>query len=105
MCVFVFLGAVPVPESLLFSPPPLVPLEPVSTAHLLESVSPAQLEGLRRTCKGSMQCVHDTVASGSSELGLQTLEAKKQFQHLALLYGETDTLKKVLCFHPWLVLI
>ncbi|XP_049457035.1 mucin-like protein [Epinephelus fuscoguttatus] len=79
--------AVPVPESLLFSPPPLVPLEPASSKQLLESVSPAEVEELRRTCEGSMQCVHDTIASGSSDLGLQTLDAKKQFQNLALIYG------------------
>lgn len=87
MHVYVFLGAVPVPESLLFSPPPLVPLEPASSKQLLESVSPAEVEELRRTCEGSMQCVHDTIASGSSDLGLQTLDAKKQFQNLALIYG------------------
>ncbi|XP_049927762.1 mucin-like protein [Epinephelus moara] len=79
--------AVPVPESLLFSPPPLVPLEPASSKQLLESVSPAEVEELRRTCEGSMQCVHDTIASGSSDLGLQTRDAKKQFQNLALIYG------------------
>ncbi|CAB1443899.1 unnamed protein product [Pleuronectes platessa] len=79
--------AVPVPESLLFSPPPLVPLKDVSTEHLLGSVSPAEVEELKKTCKGSMMCVHDTLASGSSDMGLQTLDAKKQFQNLALIYG------------------
>uniref|UniRef100_A0A8C4EQG9 Si:ch73-105b23.6 n=1 Tax=Dicentrarchus labrax TaxID=13489 RepID=A0A8C4EQG9_DICLA len=79
--------AVPVPESLLFSPSPLVPLEPASTEHLLESVSPAEVEELRRTCKSNMQCVHDILASGSSKLGLQTLDAKKQYQNKALIYG------------------
>lgn len=82
-----FLGAVPVPESLLFSPPPLVPLKHVSAEHLLERVSPAEVEELRRTCKGSMVCVHDTLASGSSDMGLQSLDAEKQFQNLALIYG------------------
>ncbi|XP_042290199.1 fibrillin-1 [Thunnus maccoyii] len=79
--------AVPVPESLLFSQPPLVPLEPISSKDLLESISPAAAEDLRRTCKGSMQCVHDTLASDSSDLGLSTLDAKKQYQNLALIYG------------------
>ena len=92
VCVFVFLGAVPVPESLLFSPPPLVPLKHVSTEHLLESVSPAEVEELRKTCKGNMMCVHDTLASGSSDMGLQTLDAKKQFQNLALIYGKLSAL-------------
>ncbi|XP_044070958.1 mucin-like protein isoform X2 [Siniperca chuatsi] len=79
--------AVPVPESLLFSPTPLVSLKRASSEHLLKSVSPAEVEELRRTCKGSMQCVHDTLASGSSDLGLWTLDAKKQYQNLALIYG------------------
>lgn len=87
--VFAFAGAVPVPESLLLSPPPLVPLEPISTASLLNSVSPAQMEGLRRTCKNNMHCIHDTIASGSSELGLHTLEARRRFEELVLIYGET----------------
>ncbi|KAI3362951.1 hypothetical protein L3Q82_011622, partial [Scortum barcoo] len=79
--------AVPIPESLLFSPSPLMPLKHVSSELLLESVSPAELEELRRTCQGSMQCAHDTLASGSSELGLWTLEARKRYQNLALING------------------
>ncbi|XP_045927345.1 mucin-like protein [Micropterus dolomieu] len=86
-CVFVFPGAVPVPESLLFSPPQLVPLGHVSFEDLLKSVSPAEVEELRRTCKGSMHCVHDTLASGSSDFGLQTLDAKKRYQNLTLICG------------------
>lgn len=88
--VFVFVGAVPGPESLLLSEAPSAPLEHVSTASLLSSVSPSQLEELRRTCKGIMQCVHDTIASNSTELGLHTLEARQRFQDLALIYGETS---------------
>lgn len=90
MCVF--LGAVPVPESLLFSPPPLVPLALVSSEYLLGSVSPAEVEELRRTCKGSMECVHDALASGSTDLGLRTMDAKKQYQNLALIYGKLSAL-------------
>lgn len=102
--MFVYPGAVPVPESLLLSPAPLVPLKPISTARLLGSVSPAQLDRLRRTCKGSVQCIHDTVASGSSELGLHTLEAERQFDDLALIYGEMTALQNVR-FRRWFVLI
>ncbi|KAM8851962.1 mucin-like protein [Synchiropus picturatus] len=79
--------AVPPPESLLFSPPPLVPLEPVSNEDLLKSMSPAVAEELRRTCKGNMQCVLDTAATGDPDLGLKTLETKKRFQNLASIYG------------------
>lgn len=78
----------PVPESLLLSPPPLLPLEPVSTAQLLAAVSPARLEGLRRDCGGCLQCVHDTVATGSTELGLQALEAKNLYQRHTRTFGE-----------------
>lgn len=88
----------------MFSPPPLVPLESASFELLLASVSPADLEGLRRTCEGSTQCIHDTVATGSSELGLQTLEAKKQYKNLALIYGElvilfSERFFSLSCFH------
>lgn len=90
----------------MLSPAPLVPLKPISTASLLGSVSPAQLDRLMRTCKGSVQCIHDTVASGSSELGLHTLEAKRQFEDLALIYGEMTTLENlVVGCRPWFVLI
>lgn len=78
------------------SPPPLVPLEPISTASLLSSVIPAQMEELRRTCKSNMPCIHDTIASGSSELGLHTLQARQKFEELALIYGETW--ENFLCF-------
>ncbi|KAG7512991.1 mucin isoform X2 [Solea senegalensis] len=78
---------VPGPENMLFSPPPLVPLKHVSSEDLLESVSPAQVERLRRTCKGNMFCVYDIIASDSSEMGLQTLDAKKQYLNLAQIYG------------------
>lgn len=80
---------VPVPESLLLSPPPLEQLEVVSTASLLAAISPARLEGLRRDCGGSLQCVHDTVATGSTELGLQALEAKNHYHHHTQIFGET----------------
>ncbi|XP_058508285.1 mucin-like protein isoform X2 [Solea solea] len=78
---------VPGPENMLFSPPPLVPLKHVSSEDLLESVSPAEVESLRRTCKGNMFCVYDIIASDSSDMGLQTLDAKKQYLNLAQIYG------------------
>ncbi|KAF3708555.1 Fibrillin-2 Fibrillin-2 C-terminal peptide [Channa argus] len=79
--------AVPVPESLFFSHPPPVLLNVISSKLLLESVSPAELEELWRTCKGTIQCVHDTIASGRSDVGLQTLDSKMQYQSLLLIYG------------------
>ncbi|XP_077470036.1 mucin-like protein [Stigmatopora argus] len=81
--------AVPPPESLLLSSPPLNPLEPVSLKELLEGVSPDVVEQLRRTCQDSMQCVHDSLASNNPSLGLQALNAEKQYQHLAQIYGNT----------------
>lgn len=61
------------------------------------------MEGLRRTCKNNMHCIHDTIASGSSELGLQTLEARQRFEELSLIYGETC--ESSLCFCDLTVLI
>lgn len=59
-----------------------------------------------RTCKGSVQCVHDTVASGSSELGQHTLEATRQFEDLVLIYGETTSSENfAVCSRGWFVLI
>ncbi|XP_051936932.1 fibrillin-1 isoform X2 [Hippocampus zosterae] len=81
--------AVPQPESLLFSSPPLDPFEPVSFNKLLEDYSPDVVEDLRRTCQGSMRCVHDSLASNTSNLGLQTLNAEKQYKSLAQTYGNT----------------
>ncbi|XP_061766914.1 mucin-like protein isoform X4 [Nerophis ophidion] len=78
---------VPQPESLLFSSSALVPLEPVSFKELYEGFSPDVVVKLRKTCQGSRPCVHDTLASGSSVLGLQTLNAEKQYKNLALIYG------------------
>ena len=55
-------------------------------------VSPALLEDLRRTCQGSMQCVHDTLASDSPNLGLESLQAEQQYHNLALVFGEQNLL-------------
>uniref|UniRef100_A0A3Q3AEJ0 Si:ch73-105b23.6 n=1 Tax=Kryptolebias marmoratus TaxID=37003 RepID=A0A3Q3AEJ0_KRYMA len=79
-------GLSPGPESLLFSSPPSVPLASISTELLLEGTSPTKLEELKKTCKSSMQCVHDTLASGISDVGQQTLDAETHFQNLALIY-------------------
>lgn len=87
------IGAVPVPESLLFSPPPAAPLRSISSQLLLDSVGPAELDDLRRTCRGAVQCVHDILASGSTELGLHTLEAKTQHRLLAVIHGEAPIVR------------
>ncbi|CAG6017969.1 unnamed protein product [Menidia menidia] len=84
--------AVPGPESLLFSAPPRVPLASASTQVLLEGFSPAEVEEKKRICQGDMQCVHDTLASGISDLGQQTLGAKTKFQNLAVVFGNAPPL-------------
>ncbi|XP_049591742.1 fibrillin-2 isoform X1 [Syngnathus scovelli] len=81
--------AVPQPERLLFSPSPLDPFEPISLNELLRGFSPDVVENMRRICQGSLQCVQDSLASGTSDLGLQTLNAEKQYGNLALIYGNT----------------
>lgn len=103
ICPGFYTGAVPVPESLLLSPSPLVPLEPISTTSILSSVSPAQMEELRRTCKSNMQCIYDTIATGSSELGLHTLEARQRFEELALIHSKTFEKSLWFCHLPVLV--
>ncbi|XP_008274757.1 fibrillin-1 [Stegastes partitus] len=81
--------AVPLPESLLFSSPPQSPLQYVSTEDLLQTISPAEVEDLKRTCESSWQCVVDTLASGFADLGQMTLDAQKLFKRLALIFGNT----------------
>ncbi|XP_062320510.1 mucin-like protein [Osmerus eperlanus] len=84
--VFGMSWVVPVPESLLFSIPPLVPFLPASTEQVL-AVSPDRLKEQRRSCQGSMQCVHDTLASDNPDLGLESLQAEQQYHNLALVFG------------------
>ncbi|KAG5831344.1 hypothetical protein ANANG_G00302770 [Anguilla anguilla] len=78
--------AVPVPESLLHSVPPTAPFSPISTKELL-SVSPLVLSELKTKCQGSMACVHDTLALGNLDLGLQSLEFEERYHNLAQVFG------------------
>ncbi|XP_023819492.2 uncharacterized protein LOC101155537 isoform X2 [Oryzias latipes] len=79
--------AVPGPESLLFSSPPRVPQVFPSTFDLLESSGPFKVNEVRKVCENSESCVHDTLASNMSDLGLLTLNAEKRFESLAVLFG------------------
>ncbi|XP_049337688.1 mucin-like protein isoform X2 [Astyanax mexicanus] len=87
LAVFGQSWAVPVPESLLFSVPPLTPFQPVSTEELMSSVSPATLARHLQTCQGSMQCVHDILATDNTALGLQTMQDQKKLQSLTVTFG------------------
>ncbi|KAM9477472.1 mucin-like protein [Clarias gariepinus] len=78
---------VPIPESLLFTTPPLTPFQPVSTEQLLASVSPDKIASLQQMCQGSMQCVHDILATNNTDLGLQSLQDQKQIYKLAVIFG------------------
>ncbi|XP_059928984.1 uncharacterized protein si:ch73-105b23.6 isoform X2 [Gadus macrocephalus] len=79
---------VPIPETLLSSVlPPLVPLHGPSPQELLAAVSPGDLAQLQRACHGSPECVHDTLATGSPALGLQSLEAQARYRYLTALFG------------------
>ncbi|KAJ8014227.1 hypothetical protein DPEC_G00038060 [Dallia pectoralis] len=78
--------AVPGPESLLFSIPHSDGFTPVSTKELM-SVSPAVLDQLTKTCQGSMQCVHDILASNNTDLGRQSLYFQQMYQNLATVFG------------------
>ncbi|XP_046733182.1 mucin-like protein [Silurus meridionalis] len=79
--------AVPIPESLLFTTPLLTPFQPVSTEELMASVSPDTLATLQETCQGSMQCVHDILATKNTDLGLQSLQDQRQIYKLAVNFG------------------
>lgn len=90
-------GTVPGPESLLHSLPPNGSFSPVSTELLLASTSPSKLDELKKTCKSSMPCVHDTLASGIPDVGQQALDAETQFQNLALIYGKLASIHRTQC--------
>ncbi|XDV50742.1 hypothetical protein PO909_019757, partial [Leuciscus waleckii] len=79
--------AVPAPESLLFSEPPSAPFSPIMTEQLMSSVSPEVLAKHSQTCQGSMQCVHDILATGNTNLGLDVLKDQQQLQNRTQIYG------------------
>ncbi|XP_051773809.1 mucin-like protein [Ctenopharyngodon idella] len=79
--------AVPVPESLLFSEPPSAPFSPVTTEQLMSSVSPDMLAKHSQTCQNSMQCVHDILATGNTNLGQDVLKDQQQLQNRIQIYG------------------
>ncbi|KTG37591.1 hypothetical protein cypCar_00011224 [Cyprinus carpio] len=79
--------AVPVPESLLLSEPPSAPFSPVMTEQLMSSVSPDVLARHSQTCQGSMQCVHDILATGNTNLGQDVQKDQQQLQSRAQIYG------------------
>ncbi|XP_029962393.1 fibrillin-1 [Salarias fasciatus] len=79
---------VPGPESLLFSSPPQEPLKSVPTEELLNTTSPAEMKELRRSCRDSMPCILDTLASGLPEVGQQTLAAKTQLRNRAWIHAD-----------------
>nr|XP_021336607.1 fibrillin-2 isoform X1 [Danio rerio] len=79
--------AVPAPESLLFSEPPSTPFNPVMTEQVMSSVSPDVLAKHSQACQGNMQCVHDILATGNSNLGKDVLRDQQQLQNLTQIYG------------------
>ncbi|XP_056128438.1 uncharacterized protein si:ch73-105b23.6 isoform X2 [Rhinichthys klamathensis goyatoka] len=79
--------AVPAPESLLFSEPPSAPFSPITTEQLMSSVSPDVLAKHSQTCQGSMQCVHDILATENTKLGLDVLKDQQQLQNRTQIYG------------------
>ncbi|XP_058652554.1 fibrillin-3 isoform X3 [Onychostoma macrolepis] len=83
----VTVGAVPAPESLLLSEPPSAPFNPIMTEQLMSSVSPDVLAKHSQTCQGSMQCVHDILATGNIILGQDVQKDQQQFQSRTQIYG------------------
>lgn len=62
------------------------------------SVSPAVQDRLRRTCQGSLQCVHDILASNDTGLGLQSLESQELYHKLAMVFGESTRGSRICIF-------
>lgn len=89
-CALCVAGTVPVPESLLHSGLPSKLLEPITTAELM-SVNPVILDDLKKKCKGSMQCVHDILATNNTKMGLHSLANEEKYHNLALIFGEQAT--------------
>ncbi|XP_016355982.1 mucin-like protein [Sinocyclocheilus anshuiensis] len=79
--------AVPAPESLLLSEPPSAPFSPVMTEQLMSSVSPDLLARHSQTCQGNMQCVHDILATGNTNLGQDVQKDQQQLWSQAQIYG------------------
>ncbi|XP_041107320.1 fibrillin-1 isoform X2 [Polyodon spathula] len=79
--------SVPSPESLLHSNQPTRTFRPAFTAELLASVSTERLQGVSETCSGSEQCIHDTLATSSMAMGLQTAQYSHRFQKLTVIFG------------------
>ncbi|KAI7806067.1 hypothetical protein IRJ41_025875, partial [Triplophysa rosa] len=79
--------AVPAPESLLFSQPPVIPFNPITTEELLSSVSPDVLARHSQTCQSSIQCVHDILATGNTKLGQEALEDQQHLRTRTQIYG------------------
>lgn len=80
-------GAVPAPESLLFSQPPVTPFNPITTEELLSSASPDVLARHSQTCQSSIQCVHDILATGNTKLGQEVLEDQQLLRTRTQIYG------------------
>ncbi|MGH0160662.1 UNVERIFIED_CONTAM: hypothetical protein FKN15_041131 [Acipenser sinensis] len=78
--------SVPSPESLLHSDRPTRTFRPVFTAELLASVSTEWLKEVSEICRGSEQCIHDTLATNSTAVGLQTAQYSQRFQKLTLIF-------------------
>ncbi len=57
------------------------------TEQLMSSVSPDVLAKHSQTCQGSMQCVHDILATGNIILGQDVQKDQQQLQSRAQIYG------------------
>ncbi|XP_076141885.1 uncharacterized protein LOC143124336 isoform X2 [Alosa pseudoharengus] len=76
--------AAPSPESLF--PSLVLPskLFVAATSEELFSVSPTVLERQLQVCQRSRECVHDSLASGNTHLGQETLQAQQRYRNLSL---------------------
>ncbi|KAL0177497.1 hypothetical protein M9458_026391, partial [Cirrhinus mrigala] len=71
---------------LLLSEPPSARFNPVMTEQLMSSVSPDVLAKHTQTCQSSMQCVHDILATGNTNLGQDVQKDQQLLQSRAQNY-------------------
>ncbi|XP_051775224.1 mucin-like protein [Erpetoichthys calabaricus] len=78
---------VPQPESLIPSDQESSNFQPVFMEELLTSVSADILEQNRNTCRGKIPCLHDFLATGLIDVGMQTIKFLEKSEKMLALFG------------------
>ncbi|XP_051775202.1 mucin-like protein [Erpetoichthys calabaricus] len=78
---------VPQPEILIPSDQESSNFQPVFMEELLTSVSADILEQNRNTCRGKIPCLHDFLATGLIDVGMQTIKFLEKSEKMLALFG------------------